>query len=66
MIFRLAKILRTKKFREANNLGSAFRGVANEIDGVRKIFVRLRAAAHLNEGDFCHPERSRGIPLRDL
>jgi len=66
MIFRLAKILGTKKFREANNLGAVFRGVANEIDRPRKIFCRLRPALHLHERNPGHSERTRGIPLRSL
>ena len=51
MIFRLAKIVRTKQFWQANDPRAVFCGVANEIDGAHKIFWRLRTAAHLNESE---------------
>ena len=54
MIFCLAKILRPKKLRQTNDLRALLCGAANEIDGVREILVRIRAASHLHESHFRH------------
>jgi hypothetical protein len=54
VIFRLTKILRPEKFRQTNNLCALPRGLPNEIDRVREIFVRFRAAPHLDERDLCY------------
>src|SRR3954468_19262166 len=53
MIFCLAKILRAKKFRQTDNLCALSRRVADKFDRAREIFLGVRAAAHLDEGDFC-------------
>src|SRR6266481_7484213 len=66
MIFCLAKILRPEKLRQANNLCALSCGIANKFNRASEILLRLHAAAHLDEGDFCHSERSRGIPLHSL
>jgi hypothetical protein len=48
MIFCLAKILRPKKLREADNLRALSRRIANKFDCARKILLRVYAAAHLD------------------
>jgi hypothetical protein len=48
MIFCLAKILRPKKLRQADNLCALSRRVANKLDRAREIPLRLPAAAHLD------------------
>jgi hypothetical protein len=48
MIFCLAKILRPKKLRQADNLRALSRRVANKFDRAREILLGLHAAAHLN------------------
>jgi hypothetical protein len=53
MIFCLAKILRPEQLWQADNLCALSRRVANKFDRARKILLRLLAAAHLNQGDFC-------------
>ena len=53
VILGLAKVLRPKKFGEANDLPALLRRVTNEFDGADEILLRLRAAPHLNQGDLC-------------
>jgi hypothetical protein len=48
MIFCLAKILRPKKLRQADNLRALSCRIANKFDRVRQILLQLRAAAHLD------------------
>jgi hypothetical protein len=48
MIFCLAKILRSKKLRQADNLRALSRRIANKFDRAREILLLLRAAAHLD------------------
>src|SRR6266550_6491026 len=64
MIFCLAKVLRPKKLRQTNDVGALFCCVANELDRMCEVFLRLGTALQLDECDFrcrCHSERSRGI-----
>src|SRR5215467_13587488 len=65
MIFCLAKILRAKKLRQADNRCALSCCIANEFNRTREILLRPRAAAHLDQCDlgrvFCHVERSRDI-----
>src|SRR5205807_2907599 len=60
VVFRLAKILRLKKFGQADDLRALFRRVANEIDCAREILVRIRATPHLYQCDFGHLIESAG------
>jgi hypothetical protein len=53
VIFGLAKILRSKKFGQTNDLGVFFRRNTNEFDSAVEILLRFRAASHLDERDFC-------------
>jgi hypothetical protein len=53
VIFGLAKILRSEKFGQTNDLRALFRRVANELNRAFKILFRLRAAPHLDERDLC-------------
>jgi hypothetical protein len=51
VIFGLTKILRAKKFRQANNLRALPCRITNKFDGAREICFRLRAASHLHKSD---------------
>jgi hypothetical protein len=53
VIFGLAKILRSKKFGQTNDLRVFFRRITNEFDGPREIFFGFRPASHLHKRDFC-------------
>src|SRR2546423_14109743 len=59
MVFSLAKVLRSKKFGQTNNHGAFLRRFANEIHRPREILLRLRAAFHLHQRDFCFVCHSR-------
>jgi hypothetical protein len=64
MIFPLAEVLRLKKFRQANDLGSALSGIGDAVEGLVEILFWLRAAGHLDQGhaEFFWRQRS---DLRD-
>jgi hypothetical protein len=51
VIFRLAKIQRAEKLRQANNLRTLFGSLANAVNRFRDILLRLRLAPHLHERD---------------
>ena len=53
VIFGLAKVLRSKKFRQADDCRALFRRIANKIDRPREILLRISAALHLHQRDFC-------------
>jgi hypothetical protein len=53
VIFGLAKILRSKKFGQTNDLRAFFRRITNEFDSAREIPLRFRAASHLDQRNFC-------------
>jgi hypothetical protein len=53
VIFGLAKILRSKKFGQTNDLRVFFPRITNEFDSAREIPLRFRPALHLDERDFC-------------
>ena len=53
VVFRLAKILRAKQLRQANDLRALLRRVANARDRLRHICSRVRPALHLDQGDLC-------------
>src|SRR4030095_15211526 len=61
VILCLAKILRPKKLRQADNLDALSCCIANKLDCAGEILLRLNAATHLDERNLCHVERSRDI-----
>ena len=59
VVFRLAKILRAKQFRQANDLRACLRRLANARDRLRHVCSRVGPALHLHQGDLgllgrCH------------
>src|SRR5579864_1510401 len=50
MIFALAEVLRLKKFRQTDDLGSAFGGIGDPTESFVEILLWLRAAGHLDQG----------------
>src|SRR4051812_43425386 len=53
MVLRLAKILGSEKLRQTNDLRAAVRCVPDKIERMREILFHVRAAPHLDEGNFC-------------
>ena len=50
-VFALAEILRLKKFRQADDLRTARRGLVDLVDGVLQIFVGIGRGRHLYQSD---------------
>ena len=53
VVFRLAKILRAKQLRQADDLRALLRRVANARDRLRHVCSRIGPALHLDQGDLC-------------
>jgi hypothetical protein len=51
MVFCLAKVLRPKKLRQADNLRALPCCVASKFDRTPEILLRVRAATHLDQRD---------------
>jgi hypothetical protein len=64
MIFTLAKVLRLKKLRQADDIHATLSGLSSPLERFMEIFVRLRSTGHLNQTD---PEffRRHAFDLRD-
>ena len=64
MIFALAEVLRLKKFRQTDDLGSALGSLGDAAESFVEILLWLRAAGHLDQGhaEFFWRQRS---DLRD-
>jgi len=50
MIFALAEVLRLKKFRQTDNMGSALGGIGDPAESFVEILPWIRAAGHLDQG----------------